>query len=226
MKKTLLAVAASLAVGAISSQAAPVYSQNIVGYVNQTLVGGFNMVVPPLSASGSNTMSAEAVFPCLASGDQLYIWKADGSGFNIAYFNGIGDWYDGLSFAAIPVPSLKMGGGVYYQNNNAQVTNTYVGTVLLTNSITLVGGFTMTGSTPPVAGSAETLGLPLVSGDQLYLWKTDGSGFTIAYFNGIGDWYDGLSFAAIPVPNVTVGYGFYYQNNNAPSVWNQNLVLP
>ena len=231
MKKTLLIAAAALAAGMLSVQAqgSNVYSQNIVGYVNQQLVGGFNLVVPPVSASSSNMISAEAAFPCLISGDVLYIWKTDGSGFDIAYFNGIGDWYEGVSFAAIPVPNVRVGGGVFYQNNSGHTeTNTYSGTVILTNTVNLIGGFTMTGSTAPVGGSIEStnLALPFTSGDVVFLWKADGSGYDIAYYNGPGDWYDGVSFAAIPVPNVSIGLGFYYQNNSGFNTnWIQILII-
>ena len=228
MRKTLLMAAAALAAGVISIQA-QVYSQNIVGYVNQNLVGGFNLVIPPVSASSSNTITAEGAFPCLVSGDVLYLWRANGSGFDIAYFNGIGDWYDGVTFAAIPVPSVRMGGGVFYQNNSGSTeTNTYVGSVITSNTVPFVGGFNMTGCTTPVGTSIEStnVSLPFTSGDVVFLWKADGSGYNICYYNGPGDWYDGVTFAPISVPNVSVGLGFYYQNNSGNSTnWTQKVIV-
>jgi hypothetical protein len=227
--KTLLIASAALAAGILTSSA-QTYSQNIVGYTTTPLIGGLNLVCPTVQVTSSN--NAEQVFTCLTSGDQLFIWKTDGSGFNIAYYNGPADWYDGISFASIPAPLLSLGAGVYYQNNSGNTeTNTFAGTVVLGNTNTLIGGLNMVGSTPPIAGSADTsntnMALPLVSGDQLFLWKTDGSGFSIAYYNGPGDWYDGISFASIPAPNLTVGGGFYYQNNSGGTLhWTQNLVVP
>jgi hypothetical protein len=228
MKKTLLIAAAALAAGVISSQA-QVYSQNIVGYVNQKLIVGLTLVNAPVSPSGAGTNSAEVLFPTLTSGDQLYIWKPNGSGFDVAYYNGPGDWYDGFTFAPISVPILKSGAGLYYQNNSpAPYTNTFVGTALLTNSQPIIVGLSLVSSTAPVGGSVEStnFSLPFVSGDQLYLWKPDGSGFKVAYYNGPGDWYDGYTFAPIPVPTLTVGSGFYYQNNNTATNWIQNFVVP
>jgi hypothetical protein len=225
--KTLLIAAAALAVG-IGSSLAQTYSQNIVGYTTTKLIVGLNMVVPTLQVTSSN--NAEQVFPSLISGDQLYLWKTDGSGFTIAYYNGPGDWLDGNTFASISAPLLPLEAGLYYQNNSPNPeTNIFVGTVVLGNTNNLIVGLNMVGSTVPIGGSAEStnINLPFVSGDQLYLWKTDGSGFTIAYYNGVGDWLDGNTFASIPVPDLTVGAGFYYQNNS-PGVlsWKQNVIVP
>ena len=57
MKKTLLMAAAALAAGIITSQAQPVYSQNIVGYVNQTFVSGYVNVANPLDNGGGNSLT-------------------------------------------------------------------------------------------------------------------------------------------------------------------------
>src|SRR6267142_6487951 len=116
--KTLLMALAALAAGVLSSNAQPVYSANIVGYVNQPLISGYNLVVPPISTSSSNSASAELVFPALIPGDVLFVWKPDGSGYNVALYGGPGAWYDGFSFAPISTPALKMGAAVCYQNNS------------------------------------------------------------------------------------------------------------
>jgi hypothetical protein len=229
--KTLLIAATALAVG-IGSSLAQTYSQNIVGYTTTLLLGGLNLVVPTVQVTSSN--NAEQVFPCLTSGDVLYLWKTDGSGFNLAYYNGPGDWLDGNTFSSIPAPLLPLGAAIYYQNNTIPTrveTNIFVGTVVLGNTNNLIGGLNMVGSTVPIGGSAEStnFSLPFVSGDVLFLWKPDGSGFNLAYYNGPGDWLDGNTFAPIAVPNLTVGAGFYYQNNTIPTVteiWKQNVVVP
>src|SRR5580704_5535841 len=74
MRKTLLIAAAALAASIISTEA-QVYSQNIVGYVNQPAVGGaYEMVVIPLSASPTN--NAEQVFSELQAGDAVLLWDS------------------------------------------------------------------------------------------------------------------------------------------------------
>src|ERR1035437_3613111 len=55
MKKTLLIAAAALAAGIITSQAQPVYSQNIVGYVNVPAAVGFTAMDNPLNNNGNNS---------------------------------------------------------------------------------------------------------------------------------------------------------------------------
>ena len=232
MKKTLLIAAAALAAGIISTQASSVYSQNVVGYANQALLGGLNMVLPAVSASGTNTSSAEAVFPCLKTGDQLYLFRSDGSGFDIAYFNATNDWYDpNNGYASIPVPQLTMGHALYYDNESGSIeTNTYTGSVIFSNTVPLLGGLTLVGSSPAIGGSIEStnVGLPFQTGDQVYLWKPDASGFNVAYYNAPGDWYDpNNGYASIPVPQITVGVGFYYDNESGHSTnWVQNMAIP
>jgi len=130
-----------------------------------------------------------------------------------------------------------MGQGFFYstQSGNKE-TNTFVGTVVLTNQIPLTGAgaFTMVGSTPPIGGSLEStnFSLPLDAGDTVYIW-TGNAYYSSTYFGGPdgfltapNDWIDQNSVTT-NAPVVSVGQGFFYstQSGNA-EVWNQNLVLP
>src|SRR5689334_13849488 len=54
--KTLLLTAALSAAGIATSMAQAVYSVNAVGYVNTTLVPGFNLVSNPLDNKTGNTI--------------------------------------------------------------------------------------------------------------------------------------------------------------------------
>jgi hypothetical protein len=112
--KTLLIAVAALAVGVASSMA-QIYSQNIVGYVNTPILTGYNLLVAPVSPNTTN--NAEAILPSLSSGDTLLVWN--GGGYNNDYYNGPGDWYDGGTFASIPVPTLNLSQGFFYQNTAA-----------------------------------------------------------------------------------------------------------
>ena len=218
--KTLLIAAAALAVG-IASSMAQTYSQNIVGYVNTPIAAGYTMLVTPVSPNTTN--NAEAILPCLASGDQLLVWN--GGGYNIDYFNGPSDWYDGVSFNSISQPVLLPGQGFFYQNNGSLKTNTFVGTVQLTNTVPLNAGYSQVGSTAPVAGSIEStnFSIPFASGDQVLVWN--GGGYNIDYYNGPGDWYDGVSFNSIGVPTLSVSQGFFYQNNGSGKSWSQTVIV-
>ena len=222
--KTLLIAVAAIAAGVVSSQAqSNVYSANIVGYANITLPAGYTLLNAPLSPNTTN--NAEALLPSLTSGDQLLVWN--GGGYDVDYFNGPGDWYNGVTFSPIAQPVLPPGRGYFYQNNTgATKTNTFVGTVGLTNTVTLAAGYTLVGSTAPIAGSIEStnFNLKFTSGDQVLIWN--GGGYDVNYFNGPGDWYNGVSFSPIAVPSLKVGQGFFYQNNTGSATnWVENVVI-
>jgi hypothetical protein len=108
MKKTLLAVAAALAASVISSQA-QVYSQNVVGYVNQTFGPNQFQILGSSMLNGSDSSNTNgdinALFgsglisspvpatvgnpgqdPNLSTNTQIFVWN--GSGFSTYfYFN-------------------------------------------------------------------------------------------------------------------------------------------
>lgn len=219
--KTLLIAAAALAVGVASSMA-QTYSQNIVGYVNTPLATGYTLLVAPLSPNATN--NAEAILPSLTSGDQLLVWN--GGGYNADYYNGPGDWYNGVTFDPIDQPVLLPGQGFFFQNSSALKTNTFVGTVQLSNTVALVTGYALVGSTAPIAGSIEStnFNIPFVSGDQVLVWN--GGGYNADYYNGPGDWYDGVTFNPIAVPNLSLSQGFFYQNASGTRNWIENVIVP
>jgi hypothetical protein len=219
--KTLLIAAAALAVGVASSMA-QIYSQNIVGYVNTPVLVGYNLLTAPVSPNTTN--NAEAVLPSLESGDQLLVWN--GGGYNVDLFISAGTWLDGVSFAPISEPVLAPGKGFFYQNNNALKTNTFVGSVTLSNTVALVAGYSLVGSTVPIAASIESANynVPLNSGDQVLVWN--GGGYNVDLFISAGTWLDGVSFAPIAVPTLGLSQGFFYQNNNVPINWVENVTIP
>jgi hypothetical protein len=219
--KTLLIAAAALAVGVASSMA-QTYSQNIVGYVNTPIPVGYTLLVAPVSPNSTN--NAEAVLPSLESGDQLLVWN--GVGYNVDLFISAGSWLDGVSYASIPQPVLLPGQGFFYQNNNSLKTNTFVGTVTLSNTVALVAGYSMVGSTVPIAASIESTNynIPFASGDQVLVWN--GVGYNVDLFISTGTWLDGVSYGSIPVPTLSLSQGFFYQNNNVPINWVENVTIP
>jgi len=228
--KTLLIAAAALAAAVTSSNAqSTVYSQNIVGYVNTVLPGGnaYTMIANPLNGT---TNAAESVLPALVGGENLLAWN--GHGYYIYTFAGAGvgtglgyqsDWTDGGTTypnpPAIPgdqtdssdqvywapQPILTPGQGVFLQNPNTTETNTFTGTALTTNSVTIPGGnaYSMLASTIPVGGGVQTntaitLSAHFAGGENLLAWN--GHGYYIYTFAGAGvgtglgyqsDWTDG-----------------------------------
>lgn len=224
MKKTLLIAAAALAVGVISSQAQPVYSQNIVGYVNSTLVGGnYTMCSTPLQV-GTNLNNAETVLPSAAAGDSVLVWN--GGGFDNYIFAAPGLWIGPSGPGA--APTLNPGTAFFYYNNNADMTNTYVGSVTLSNSVTLGAGvYTMCAIAAPVSDNLEgaTLNLPLTAGDNVLFWNPSSSSYDTYIFAAPGVWI-GPSGPG-PAPTLPVGQGFFYFNNSgSDQTWVNNVVVP
>jgi hypothetical protein len=134
--KTLLLTAAAFAVGIVASQAqTPVYSQNIVGYVTQTLPIGWSAVSVPLDLSAGNSLTN--LFPNAPVGGPTsgpldgalaYIWN--GTGYSIYTLDsdrptGVGNASD---TAGVTAPTINPGTLIYLHNfpNNVTITTTNV----------------------------------------------------------------------------------------------------
>ena len=229
MKKTLLIAAATLAAGIISIQA-QVYSQNVVGYVNQTVgAGKFLMAANPLDLSslpGGNVITnvLSGTYP-----DSTFVYCfASGVGFTSEqYIAGYG-WYPGTTI-------LAPGTGYFIQTpTGSALTNTYSGTVIVggvTNS--LVNGFSMVSSHFPAAkplGCAgitdpnTTLNFPAQDGDQFYNWDYPSQSYTtVQYIGGYG-WYDSNGVYDTNGPVIAPGQGFFIQTSAAKDWTNSYSV--
>lgn len=247
MKKTLLVAMAALALGTISSQAqGAVYSQNIVGYVNTVLPGGgaYSQIVNPLNGA---TNTVEGLVTTLDSGDVVYMWDATNNVYYSAtYYGGPdgfltppNDWYDQYNNYTNS-PTVAPGQGfVISTQSGTQQTNTFTGTVLVSNSIPLLGNgaYSLIGSTAPIGGSlgSTNFNLPLDSGDVIYVWDSAANAYySSTYYGGPdgflsypNDWYDQYNnYTNAPVINI--GQAFFYstQSGNNSEVWKQNMTLP
>jgi hypothetical protein len=221
MRKTLLIAAATLAAGVIAAQAdSPVYSQNIVGYVNTVLPGGSLTLIsnPLLGPNGTN--DAEQVLSSLVGGETLFIWN--NHGYYAYTYNGAGvgtglgfasDWTDlnGGTATAVPgdtydsanqvywtqPPQLPQGVSAFLQNPGSTITNSFVGTVVLasTNSIPGNNATAFVASTLPIGGDLENtnFNLPFVGGETVLVWNNHG--YYAYTYNGAGVG-TGLGFAS------------------------------
>lgn len=123
MKKTLLIAAAALAAGIITSQAQPVYSQNVVGYLNQTIPAMSYQIIGSQLINGSDAAQTNGDInatlinglvsspndpPNLSSNSQIYTWN--GSGYvTYYYFNAA----DATTWETVPSPAgFYTAGGV------------------------------------------------------------------------------------------------------------------
>jgi hypothetical protein len=211
MRTKALLCAAALAAGALTSMAqSNVYSLNVVGYYNASVVGSgsgtFTMVANQLNTT-NNTVGALIATPP----DFTTLYKYVGTGFSIAtYFLGAWDH---------PEFTLNPGEGAIIQSTSP-FTNTFVGEVLqgnLTNSFP--AGFSIRSSMVPQAGTLTQLGLPgtaLSDFDQVYKMNTATQGYDIyAWF--LGSW-------SPSEPSLAVGESMWLQTA-APGNWVRNFTV-
>jgi hypothetical protein len=227
----MLMGAAAFAVGALSSSAQTVYSQNVVGYVNTVMFGTnapgntlhhgqYTLVSNPLdNGSGNHVQDLFAAQGSNIYGDTVYYFSPSGQTF-LADFNSYG-W-------GTPTLPLPPGGGFFFFNAGPTFTNTFVGTVIQSPAITpipLIPGYSLASSTFPESGYVQDLGLNANNGDTVYLFSQTGQTF-IAAFNSYG-WGAAPGFTVDPVkgPYVTNGSSIFYLNTQVPhatNFWSQS----
>jgi len=217
--KTLAIAAATLAVGAITSQA-QVYSQNVVGYVN--IISPANAFVPmanPVDLDGVDNLTN--VLKNVPNGTTVNIWN--GSGYTVvskALFGG--------AWSANAATNYLTPGVGFFLKTPSNQTNTFTGTVIPnfpgTNSLALAANVSVfIGSVVPYSGTLSNavdqgvdtlnLGSSLPKGSTVSIWN--GSGYSVAskgLFNGL--WSTNFT--------LTVGQGFFVKPASATN-WVQTL---
>jgi len=237
MRTKTLICAAALAAGALTSWAqSNVYSLNVVGYVNRPITGGFayNMIANPLNNSNNNITNLFKL-PAGHDGDQILRWDAVNAGFQADTYvwdEASHSWLkNGATLGGF---TLNPGEGVFYINQNANFSNTFVGDVIQGAFVNnLVGSFAYNaiGSSAPLGGNfTNSIGglvpVPVAGhdGDQLLLW--DVANTTIS---GSSVVYDEASHTWLGTPNnninIGVGEGFWYVNQNANLTWTRNFTV-
>lgn len=254
MKKTLLIAAAALAAGVISSEAQAVYSQNIVGYVNYSLVAGYNTVAIPLNATdanGVNNAITNTIQNPIVNGsgllDGVPFYIFNGHSFATYYFDsgmstGIGDANDANPVAP---PVINPGNAIYINNNSGNLlTNTFVGNVAIssvpgstTNAIP--AGQKFFGSILPVGGGITSAlqltntivaGSGVLDGAPIYIPNISGGsihGYTTVYFDsGMATGFGDANDAnPVAEPNIPVAGGFILNNNTGGGTINWTQSL-
>jgi len=181
--KTLLLTAALCAAG-IATSKAQVYSVNAVGYVNTSLLKGFNLVSNPLDNKATDGNKIKNLFASLPAGAQVFYF--DGTKYSIAAV----DEFTGAITGDAAETVLAPGNGVFVRVD-APATVTFVGEVpagSLSNPIPK--GFSIKASQVPQAGKASTdLGFPKAAGDQIFVFDTAGNKYNTSNVDEFtGDW--------------------------------------
>jgi len=206
--KTLLLAAATLVIGIVSSQA-QVYSQNVVGYVNQVIPVGLSMIANQVDYDGTGTNNTLAhIFPSAPNG--TYVYKFTDSGYlPYAYAGG---WLPDANM------TLNPGEGAFILNNSGSpITNTFVGTVLQGNLTRAVpAGYSIQSYNVPISGGVSTvLQYPVTTGDYIYTW----TGTNYGVFPYASGWLSGE-------PTINIGQSFFiFHAGVTPTNWPVTFVV-
>jgi hypothetical protein len=234
-KTLLMSAAALLAAGIVSSQAQPVYSQNIVGYANVVAPSAYVLMCVPFNVDSVGNNATNVFGASLPDTTQVLLWNsAAGKFVTDVYDTGAGYntppyWF--MSDDATPTnpPSLPTG-QAFYLFAPGGVTNVFAGTVSVpvggTNTQVLGSFYNLVGSTIPYAGSAtntsvnlgnlDYLGNPtLPDTTQVLLYNSNsGKYVTDVYDTGAGYntppyWFMSDDSTPTNPPSLTVGQGVF-----------------
>lgn len=214
--------AAALAAGALTSMA-QVYSANVVGYVNVTVAGGgaFTIIANPLNNTGSGGNSITNLFAGAGDGDTILRWDVNAFDFQPTV-----PTYNGFSHTWSDAFNLNAGEGVFYNNNNADRTITFVGEVIqtaVTRTLTGGGAFNCIGSTAPLGNgfTNSVAGFTPGDGDTILTWSVAAFDFdpTVPTYNGFSHTWSDTGVTIAP------GIGFFYNNNNSDVSWTRNFTV-
>lgn len=180
--KTLLLTAALVAAGVVTSLAQPVYSVNIVGYVNVDVPAGFSMIANQLDNKKGNMLND--LIPSAELGATIYKFSVTGFASSV-FIPGLG-W--------TPDASLAPGEGAFISQVAASKV-TFVGEVMTgPQTIALPAGFSIRSSIVPISEKLEDAGFPAQSGDTIYFFRGG------AYVSSVN--IPGLGFIPEAKPNV------------------------
>jgi hypothetical protein len=221
--KTLLIAAATLAVGAITSQA-QVYSQNIVGYINVQLTNGFNLVANQLDLDGTGTNNTVQTFMGTnfpVNTTKVLAWDPISQGYKSITLLASG-WGSGTAGPFVKA-GLQPGKGVFIQV--ASATNfTMVGQVLSpgTNYTVYPSQYQLASFQWPVAGFLTTNlnyapNSPNPNFDKVLTWSAASQSFT-THSKLAGSWQAGS-------PNIAVAQSFFLLPNQS-TTWTNYFVTP
>jgi hypothetical protein len=204
MRTKIILSAALVAAGLAAADAQQVYSVNAVGYVNVTLVSGYNLIANPLNGTNNNI---NTIIPVAPDNSIAFGWDAGLQQFAQAdnYFLGSG-WLDGNFQPSATI--LSPGRAFFFQNNGAATTITFVGEVpqgSLTNSINANYGF-YSSIVPQSAPLTSGLGFPAVDNMIYNGWNKVTQQYADAYNRLDGVWYDKDFNAVEPTPAVAEGF--------------------
>jgi len=207
-KTLLLSVALGAAsIAAVMAQTTPVYSVNIVGYVNKQVPAGFSLIANPLVTGANKGNKLIDVLPTAPDGAVVYKWLNASGKFQdgITYF--LGDW---SKVNDTDSDVLAPGEGAFLYIDPTTVTPgqmttlTFVGEVKTGDtSIAINKGFNLLANPVPQAVDLSTVSFPAGDGDYILFWNSTTQKYTDAVTYFAGSW-DGPV-----VPEIAGGFFVY-----------------
>jgi hypothetical protein len=219
--KSLLFTAAFTAATMGSAFAAPVYSANVVGYINITAPVGLSLIANQLDNKSGNKLPD--VITKLPDGAFVHFYVGGAAGFkSVSYFGG----YEG---DPATFPALAPGGGAFLEipggTAEADRKITFVGEVLqgAASNGSVPNGLSIVSSKTPRAGKVSTdLKFPsggALDGSLLYRYINTAAKKDYEASSIFGGW-EGVE------PSVAVGESFFFFNaSGAAQAWNQDFTV-
>jgi len=230
--KTLLLTSALTALSSAALMAQTnVYSLNAVGYINVTVLPGFNMIACQLQTT-NNTLGS---LISDASGyiDKCVAYKFNGSSYTVDTANSATSSFAN-NWGAGGVMTMNPGEAIWFKNIfSTNLTFTFVGTVPQGTLSTTVAGpntFNMVSSQVPQGGDVVTnLGLTNFNNlDTFYVFNPTNQAYTtysVNFATGQSG-YNQDFVGTVGDPIVNVGQGFWYKTGTGGAVtWSRTFSV-
>jgi len=223
--KVLLATAAVSAAGILASNADPVYSANVVGFVNISIPKFFSLIANPLNGTNNNinTILPLATPDVIPDGTTIQKWNSALQQFGDAdtYYGTVG-WLDSSFNPSSLV--LNPGEGAFI-NMTDPATLTFVGEVpqgSLSNSVPI--NFSIMAQLTPQKIGIDATGFPAGDGDTVQFYNSGTQSYTeaLTYYLGYG-WADKDFILVDPTPEI--GAAFFYNRvpANGTATWTRSF---
>jgi len=227
--KSLLLAGAALAFSLAVSQAAPVYSQNVVGYANVPMANaGTYLLTVPFQIGASN--GANEIWPLsggnptIPDGSEILLWNGAGYNGYLSDSTSTTLWDDPNTYANVAAPAIPVG-AAFFLIPGGNVTSTFAGSVAVpisgTKTVTLNNAViyllscyipysgSVSAGTSTGGGPALTYANGLPDGTELLIWG--GSGYTgyLSDSTSTTGWDDPNTYANVAAPTLNVAEGFF-----------------
>jgi hypothetical protein len=203
----------------VFTSSAQVFSSDGTGYVNITLVPGFNLVANPLNAADN---SIGALFKNMQGGvpDGTTVYKFVNGNFVTASYFEILDSFEPADAAA---ETTGPGEGVLvFLAGNSNKVLTFVGQVLQGQVCTpLPQGFSIKSNVIPRSESLDQMQIPTHDGDVVFRFDPVARNYAASsYVSLLGGW------DTTPGPFVRVGEAFFFYRTAPSTTWCRTFVIP